>query len=276
MTTKLNYAQAVIDGYNTLHLVAPGSDAGRRFLQDMASWAMFCALGTLCRVEKPGKDTERDLLGLASIVGIYARSGGPNWLAETVENTARRLCDPTFREKAEDEERDWARESLSESDLKRATRLQSSGRATMARRNAENIEGAITEFNAYMNSSGTFTRGKALRAHFGPTYAEKFCSKVRKAIGQLPSVEYAFGSPTAAKEIREWLRDPAGSDDLPTLDQLLEKYEPAFDTDWMADNEIASLEEEEAANFERREAELRSIAEDVQSRTSAYRDQFGS
>lgn len=269
MAQVANFAQAVIDVYRALHTAAPGSDAGQRFLRDMGSWAIFTALARLCRGERPNPASERDLLGLASIAGIYARSGGRDWLDEQVQNAAMRLCDPTFREKADDAAREMARQKLTERDLAKAHDLASRGAVTMARRNAAGIEGALKEFAAFMNASGTFNRGQPLVAEFRPDLLQRAVDKVHKSLDGLPASLYAFGDPVAGGMVREWL-------DGDGLDKVLAKYLPEFDDSWLAEHEIASEAAEEQANWERHQHELNAIAEDVQGRTAAYRERFGS
>lgn len=263
----MNHAQTVIDIYRALHGAAPGSDAGQRFMRDVSSWAAFSLLARLCRTERPSPEGERDLMGLASIAGIYARAAGRDWLDEQVDTASVRLASPSVREQADDEARVWARDGLDDRDLRKAAELQAKGAATMARRNAAALPSAQKEFAAYMNACGCFNRGQPLMANLRPDSAQRFVDKVRKSLDGLPAAMYAFGEPTAARELREWLRTDA-------LDKLLADAEPAFDDSWLAEHEIASEEAEEQANFERHEHELRSIAADVQSRTS-YRAAAG-
>lgn len=265
--SKTNAAQIVIDGYNALHAAAPGSDAGQRFMRDVSSWAVFSLLARLCRPEKPSPESERDLMGLASIAGLFARAAGRDWLDEQVENAARTLCSPSVRERAASAAEDLAKEHLTERDFARARQLQERGARTMAARNAQHVEGAKREFAIYMNASGTFNRGQPLVARFRPDTQQRFADKVKKSLDGLPAAMYAFGEVTAAAEVRQWLTKGGA-------DALLGKAAPAFDDSWLADHELASEEAEEQANFERHEHELRSIAEEVQARTS-YRSAIG-
>lgn len=255
----MNAAQVVIDVYRALHEAAPGSDAGQRFLRDVSSWAVFSLMARLCRPEKPSKESERDALGLASIAGLFARGAGRDWLDEQVENTKRSLTSPSVREKAATAEDEFARSILTEDDLRAARRLQEKGARTIATRNAAYVDGAATEFAAYMNASGTFNRGQPLVAHFRPDTLQRFHDKLKKSLNGLPAAMYAFGEPTAAAEVRAWLQSGGA-------DKLLDSAAPAFDDDWMAEHEIASAAAEEEANFARHSHELDSVRSEIMAR----------
>ena len=272
----MNYVNLATRTYKKLHEVAPGSDAGKRFLRDIASWAMFSLLARLCSATGRADEREyNDRVGLAALVGIGCRSDGPNWFEEALANTAQRLADPTFRERAATAEQEWAATRLSDSDLKRAARLQEAGNRTMAARraaqaghNAAAMPGALLEFRSLMNASNAFARGAPLVADFGPTMATKMLEKVNKALDSLPSALYTFGDPVGAAILRAAI-------DRHAFDEVLEPFQPAFDDSWIADNEIASLEAEEEGNFARHQHELRSIADEVQARTDGYRALVG-
>lgn len=263
--------KTVVSIYRELHEAAPSTDAARRFLQDMASWAVFTLLARLCRGVKPDPRSEREMIGLASLAGLGYRAMGPDWLPDQLSRASLTLQTPSMRERGSEAARAYAAANLPAEALERAARLRQSGAVTMAARNAANLPGALSEFEAYMRASGSYERGRAVApAEFGDSTRESFVKKVRSSLNGLAPAILAFGDdPTGAVLVNAWVASKA-------WEAIVEPLVPTFDETWVADFEIASEDAEDAANFERHAAEEQSIREDVMSRTAAYADRFGS
>lgn len=257
----------VIAVYKGLHEAAPGTDAARRFLNDVASWAVFTLLARLCRGTKPDPQSEREMLGLASIAGIGYRAMGPTWLPDQLSRASQTLAQPNVRERGSLASREWARQHLSEEVLKRAASLQQAGAVTMANRNAANMDGARSEFEAYMRASGSYERGKTVHpADFGPSTNEALAKKIRTSLKGLPAALLAFGDdPTGAVLVQNWVMESE-------WETLIEGLEPSMDESFVADYELGSGDAEDEANYQRHAAEEQAIRNEVIQRNRLIND----
>ena len=257
----MNVINLIIAVYRKLHEVAPGSEAGKRFMSDIASWGLFQLVAAGLRVEKPSPQSEKRQLALAAIAGCGARSQGPDWLEDQLRRIAATLVTPSVRERGDAATIAWAAEQLPPEVLRKAEELKHRFARSNADRNAKGIDGALRNATVALNAAGVFTSGHSLEAELAPSDMESFLTKVKKHLAEASAYQLAIGEHAAAVLLDKALR-------ARVYDELLEPYEPAFDDSWLAEHEATSPEAQAEDELERQRDELDRVYADVQSRTA--------
>jgi hypothetical protein len=257
----MNAVATVIGLYRKLHAVAPASEAGKRLLNDVASWALFSLIARCLRSEKPSRESERNNTALAALAAIGYRSGGPTWLDDQIARAVTVLSSPSAKDRGDAAARAWAEQTLSPAQLDKAKALARQFAESNALRNRDQLPGAIVSAKQYLASAGAFDKSATLEGGEGldRRSQEALCKRLRSSIAG--SVEYLFAR-----------GDYAASAMLaraqPELESMIADAEPAFDDSWVADFEFASAEARDLADEESRAYELDAAFREVAARTA--------
>lgn len=252
--------------YRALHLAAPGTDVGKRWLLDMASWAVFILLERCSRSGRQSAFDEAVCLCYGAIVGVGVRaqsSEGAQWLTEQLANAASALEKPSVRERGDVAAREFALTAMSEADRKAAADLSARWAQKNAASRADVMPQAVQLATEYVRSSGCFTTGTLRAAELPIADRQKFADKVRSSIARAVPYHFARGEMVGAALLAEWLKTNE-------LDTLLTGVEPVFDDSFLAAHELASEDAEDAANFERHAHEEQRVRADVLARTGTW------
>jgi len=257
----MNAVHTTITLYRKLHAAAPASEAGKRLLNDVASWALFSLIARCLRSERPSRESERNNTALAALAAIGYRSGGPDWLTDQIARAEQTLSSPDVRERGDAAARAWAEKSLSPAQLDKARALQKRFAESNASRNRDQLPGAVLSAQQYLASVGAFDKSATVEDGEGldRRSQEALCKRFRSSIAG--SVEYLFarGDYTASAMLAQA---------QPELDAMISDAEPAFDDSWVAEWEFASSDGLDAADEESREYELDGLFREVQARTA--------
>ena len=253
--------------YRALHTAAPGTEVAKRWLLDIASWAVFLLLERCSRSGKMSAHDEASCLSFGAIVGFGVRlqpTEGAQWLEEQLDNATRTLERPTARERGDAAARDMALAAMSEADRKAAAALTERWAQKNAASRADVMPTALKTAADYVRSSGCFASGATLRpAELSVADRQKFADKVRSSLARAVPYHFARGEHVGAALLAEWLKGDE-------LDALLAPLEPTFDDAFVADYELSSDEAEDQANFERHAHEEQRVRADVLARTGTW------
>lgn len=256
----MNAVSTVITLYRRLHEVAPGTEAGKRLLNDVASWALFSLVARCLRSDRPTKESEQTASALAALAAIGYRSGGPDWLGDQIARAEQTLSSPNVRERGDAAARAWAEQALSPAQLDKARALQKRFAENNAQRNRDLLPSAIAEARRALAHAGAFDKQAALNGEgLDRRSQEALCKRLRSSIAG--SVEYLFarGDYSASAMLARA---------QPELDSLIDEVEPTFDDSWVAAYETTSPEGFADLADEGRTLELDATFRDVQSRTA--------
>jgi hypothetical protein len=253
--------------YHSLHRVAPSSDAGKRWLNDIAGYALYSLMSRLTRrgLRPTARDEAVDY-AYASIVGVGCRAGGPGWLEDQLARVFTSLSSPTRRSKLTDAEKAWASDKLSAATKAKAAEIRARLGAGSAERVVDSWDSAEKLARQMIASVGTFSREREIDAapldgREMAALVEKTVRHVREAAGWYASIDDIV----SAVLVEEY----ATSDEFA---DLIAEYEVDLSGGWVPPHEIGSEDFKEEGNLERRYAEMGAIRAEVMAR-SGTRDE---
>lgn len=256
----MNAVTTTIALYRKLHEVAPGTEAGKRLLNDVAGWALFSLVARCLRSDRPTRESEQCASALAALAGIGYRSGGPTWLDDQIARAEQVLSSPSVRERGDQAAKAWAEQALAPEALAKARALQKRFAENNAAKNRELLPSAIAEARRALAHAGAFDKQASLNGEgLDRRSQEALCKRLRSSIAG--SVEYLFAR-------GDYAASAMLARTQPELDALIDEVEPPFDDSWVAAYETTSPEGFADLAEEGRTLELDATFRDVASRTA--------
>jgi hypothetical protein len=240
--------------YHKLHAAAPSSDAGKRFMLDMASYAVYSLMSRLTRRGlRPTARDERIDAGMASLIGVGCRSGGAGWLDDQLARVFNSLTSPTRRDKSTAAEKQFANERLSAATKAKAEEIRArlrAGNVESAEKVIDAWDGAERRLRALVTASGAYARGREIEpALIDGRELEGILQRIERAVQEAPAWYLSTGDAVTSVLVEDF----AVSDEFA---DLIGEYEAREEGGWVPPCELGSDDYRDEANMARYHAEL--------------------